>query len=161
MPKISSVRKVQSDPGLKEAGVDHTFMMPDDDEGHPVEPVVIKARSVASNAARLWEVKTFRDQRQYYENDNIPPIAVIDQNEINKLAEAVVVGWNLTRDDGSPEPCTVESIRAVMAQLPDLRRDLTAAIAKHDRYRLKAVAAIAKNSAAPSSLNSVTGASPA
>jgi hypothetical protein len=146
MPRISQVRKAQSDPGLKEAGVEHTFLQPDDDEGNPVPAVVLTLRSAASNKVRLWELKRYREQRQYYENDNIPPIAIIDKNEVDKLAEAYVVAWNFTRDDDSPEPCTVETVRAVMAQMPDLRRDALEAAGKHDRYRLKQVAAIAKNS---------------
>lgn len=153
MPSISQVTQGQSDPGLKETGVVHTFVVPD-----CAEPIELRLRSAASNAARIWENKTFREQRQYYEGDNIPPIEIIDQNEINKLADALCVSWNITNDDGSAAPCTPSLIRQCMKLWPDLRRDAIAATLKHDKYRLKQVAAIAKNSETPSSLGSGTAA---
>lgn len=153
MPSIDQVTQGQSDPGLKESGVVHKFVVPD-----CPDPVELTLRSAASNAARIWENKTFREQRQYYEGDNIPPIEIIDQNEINKLAEALVVAWNITNADGSDAPCTPTLVRRCMKLWPDLRRDAIAATVKHDRYRIKQAAAIVKNSETPSSLHSGTAA---
>jgi hypothetical protein len=110
----------------------------------------------SSNAVRVWEIKRYREQRNYYLNDGVPPISVLDQNECDKLAEVMVTDWNVTADDGSPEPCTVDAVRAAMAALPDVRRDALQEAAKHNRYRKAEVIAIAKNSKAPSSQGSVT-----
>jgi hypothetical protein len=156
MPRISQVKEGQSDAALKEAGVWHEFRVPD-----CPEPVKLKLRSIASNAARLWEIKVYREQRNYYENDGLPPIDVIDQNEINKLAEALVTDWNLTDDADQPLPRTVAMVREVMKDLPDLRTNAISATAKHEKYRLKAVAALEKNSETPSSQDSATAAGPA
>jgi hypothetical protein len=151
MPSISQISKGQSDPALKEAGVWATIMVPD-----VPEPLKLKLRSAASNAVRMWEIKKIREQRNYYLNDNIPPIEVLQQTEIDKLAEVMVVEWNVTNDDGSPAPCDVEAVRAMMTIWPDVRRDAFAEAARHNNYRHAEVTAIAKNSAAPSSQRSAT-----
>jgi hypothetical protein len=96
------------------------------------------------------------EQRNFYLNDNVPPLEVIDQNDVDKLAEVLVLDWNLTLDDGTPAPCTVDAVRAVMAQLPDTRRDAIAEASKHASYRRAAATLIAKNSETPSSLDSAT-----
>lgn len=151
MPSITQISKGQSDPKLKEAGVWATIIIPD-----VVDPLMLKLRSAASNAVRMWEIKRYREQRNYYLNDNLPPIEVIDKNEIDKLAEVMVMEWNVTNDDGSPAPCDVEAVRAMMTIWPDVRRDALADAGKHANYRQAEVAVLAKNSAAPSSQRSAT-----
>jgi hypothetical protein len=151
MPSLAQLKKGQSDPTLKEEGVWANIIVPD-----LPTPLKLKLRSVASNAARMWDIKRFREQRNYYLNDNVPPLEVIDQNDVDKLAEVLVLDWNLTLDDGMPAPCTVDVVRAVMAQLPDTRRDAIAEASKHASYRRAEATLIAKNSETPSSLDSAT-----
>jgi hypothetical protein len=151
MPSISQISKGQSDAKLKEAGVWATIIVPD-----VVDPLKLKLRSAASNAVRMWEIKRYREQRNYYLNDNLPPIEVIDQNEIDKLADVMVMDWNVTDDAGAPSPCDADAVRAMMTIWPDVRRDALAEAAKHANYRHAEVAVIAKNSVRPSSTHSVT-----
>jgi hypothetical protein len=151
MPSLTQLKKGQSDPTLKEEGVWSDLIVPD-----VAAPLKLRLRSVASNAARMWDIARFKKQRNFYLNDNVPPIEVIDQNDVDKLAEVLVLDWNVTNDDGTPTPCTVDAVRAVMAQLPDTRRDALAEAAKHNNYRQAEVLAIAKNSETPSSRDSVT-----
>lgn len=151
MPSIAQLKKGQSDPTLKEGGVWFELVVPD-----VIEPLKLKMRSAASDTVRLWEIRKFREQRNYYLNDNIPPLAVIDQTEADKLAEVVVMEWNVTAEDGTPESCTVEAVRALMLQLSDTRRDALAEIAKHNRFRKTEVIAITKNSERPLSQGSAT-----
>lgn len=151
MPSLQQLKQGQSDAAMKEEGVWAELVVPD-----LAEPLRLLLRSVASNAVRMWEIARFRKQRNYYLNDNLPPIEVIDQNEVDKLAEVVVLDWNITDEDGTKEPCTVASVRAVMAQLPDVRRDALAEAARHTNYRRVEAAALAKNSARPSAPDSGT-----
>lgn len=153
MPKLGQLKQGQMDPALKEGGVWHPITIPDVDE-----PLNIKLRSVSSNKARTWEHVRFRAQRRYYEDDKIPPVAVLDQNECDKLAEALVTEWDLLDDDGQPVPCTEENVRSIMSQLPDVRFDALQKAAKKESYRVAQVAAIAGNSAAPSTPTSATAA---
>lgn len=156
MPTVRSLVKGQSDAGLRESGVWADLVIPGSEE-----PLRLKLRSVSSNKARMWDLARFRKQRSYYLGDGLPPIAVIDQNETDKLAEALVVDWNVTADDGTPLPCTEDQVRAVIAQLSDTRRDAIAEASRHENYRLKQVEALAGNSAGPSTPSSGTGAAPA
>lgn len=153
MPKISALKQGQSDPALKENGVWHNITIPDVDE-----PFRLRLRSSASNAARTWDIKRYREQRNFYVDDKVPPIKVIDQNECDKLADVLLLEWDATDDDGTPVPCTKENILALMAQLPDVRHDAIEASKKKEAYRLAQVAAIVKNSEVPSPQTSVTGA---
>ena len=150
MPSLKQLKEGQSDAGLKEEGVWAEILIPG-----LTDPLRLKLRSVASNAVRMWELARFRKQRNYYLNDNLPPIEVIDQNEVDKLAEVMVTDWNVTGEDG-PEPCTVATVRAAMAQLPDVRRDALAEAARHHNYCRTEVAALAKNSERPSPRDSAT-----
>jgi hypothetical protein len=151
MPSLAQLKKGQSDPTLKEEGVWADLIVPD-----VPAPLKLKLRSATSNAARLWDIARFKKQRNFYLNDNVPPLEVIDQNDVDKLAEVLVMDWNLTNDDGTPAPCTIDAVRGVMGQLPDTRRDAIAETMKHANYRKAAVGAIAKNSETPSSQDSVT-----
>jgi len=153
MITVGSLTRAQSDPGLREAGIWIELIVPGS-----AEPLKLRIRSVSSNKARIWDLARYRKQRAYYVGDNLPPIEVIDQNETDKLAEALVVEWNVSQDDGTELPCTVENVRAVMAQLPDTRRDAMAEAAKHESYRLQQVEGLAGNSAGPSMPISGTGA---
>lgn len=151
MPTLKHLKKGQSDPTLKESGVWFEFFVPD-----VAEPLKLRLRSLVSDKVRMWEHARYRAQRRYYLNDTIPPIEVIDQNEIDKLAEVMVTDWNVVDEEGNPVPCDVESVRAAMAELPDTRREAMNEAAKHGSYRQAEVIAIAKNSALPSSLSSAT-----
>lgn len=151
MPSISAISKGQSDPKLKEAGVWATIIVPDVDE-----PVKLKLRSIASNAVRMWAKKRIREHRNYYLNGNNPPVEIEDQDEVDQLADVMVMDWNVTNDDGSPAPCEPEAVRALMTIWPDVRRDALAEAAKHANYRHTEEVALAKNFAAPSSTHSVT-----
>lgn len=151
MPSISQISKGQSDPKLKEAGVWAIIIIPD-----VVESLKLKLRSSASNAARMWEIRKLREQRNFYLNDNIPPIEVIIQTEIDKLADVLVMDWNVTNEDGSPAPCDPEAVRELMAIWPDVRTDALLESSKHNSYRHAEVTAIGKNSERPSSQHSVT-----
>lgn len=155
MPSIASLKKAQTDPTLRESGVWAEFSIADD-----VEPLRLKLRAASSTKVRAWELKRFRAQRSYYLGDRVPPIEVIDQNEVDKMAEAIVVDWNVT-ENGHPVPCTTEQIRIVMTDLPDTRRAALAECAKVEQYRLAGVEGIAKNSEQPSALSSGTGATAA
>lgn len=151
MPSLKQLKQGQSDPTLKEEGVWVDIIVPD-----VVEPLKLKLRSVASNAVRMWEIRRYRDQRNYYINDNVPPIEVLDQNDTDKLADVMVTDWNMTNDDGSAVPCTSDIVRQAMAQLPEVRRDALNEAAKHNHYRVQAVEAIVKNSVRPSQQDSAT-----
>ena len=153
MITVTSLTKGQSDPGLREAGVWVDLLVPGS-----AEPLKLRLRSVSSNKARMWDLARYRKQRAYYVGDGLPPIEVIDQNETDKLAEVLVVDWNISQEDGTPLPCTVENVRAVMEQLPDTRRDAMAEAAKHESFRLKQVEELAGNSVGPSTPSSGTGA---
>jgi hypothetical protein len=153
MITVKTLTKAQSDPGLREAGVWAEVIV-----AGSVEPLKLRLRSLSSNKARMWDLARFRKQRAYYVGDGLPPIEVIDQNEADKLAEALVLEWNISQDDGTPLPCATETVRAVMLQLPDSRRDAMAEAGKHENYRLKQVEELAGNSAGPSMPSSGAGA---
>jgi hypothetical protein len=153
MITVTKLTKAQSDPALREAGVWVDVIIPGS-----LEPLRLRIRSLSSNRARMWDIARFKKQRAYYAGDSLPPIEVIDQNETDKLAEALVVEWNVSQDDGAPLPCTVENVREVMAQLTDTRRDAMAEAAKHETFRLKQVEELAGNSAGPSMPSSGAGA---
>lgn len=148
---IENIKKAQSDPQLKEDGVWHQIAVP----GFP-STVGFKLRSANSNAARMWDQKRFRDQRHLYLNDNVPPIEVLDRNDADKVAEVLLLDWQIVKEDGDKEPIDVELVRRVMIQLPDVRFDLIEASRRKDAYRAQEVAAIAKNSDAPSLMTSET-----
>jgi hypothetical protein len=150
---IDNAKKAQSDPKLKEEGVVHQIAVPGFENTLP-----FRLRSSSSNVARMWEQKRFREQRHLYLNDSVPPIEVLDKNDADKIAEALLLEWPLVKEDGTPEPLDRDSVRAAMMQLPDLRFDLIQASNRKDAYRLQEVTAIAKNSDAPSPTTSVTAA---
>lgn len=148
---IENLKKGQSDAQLKEEGVWHQIAVP----GFP-STVGFKLRSANSNAARMWDQKRFRDQRHLYINDTMPPIEVLDRNDADKVAEALLIDWEIVMENGEKEPVDAEIVRQVMIQLPDVRFDLIEASKRKDAYRVQEVAAIAKNSAAPSPTTSET-----
>jgi hypothetical protein len=51
MPSLAQLKKGQSDPTLKEEGVWANMIVPD-----VPAPLKLKLRSVASNAARMWDI---------------------------------------------------------------------------------------------------------
>lgn len=151
---VSRLKAGQSDPKLKEEGVWSDFYVPDTDE-----PLKLRMRSLFSNVARTWEIKRAKENRRFYENDNIPPIDVIDRDDIDRLAEVLVVEWNVMEDDGvTPFACTTKNVRELMRELVDTRRQALAEAAKTARYRRAEVAALAKNSETPSPVSSITAA---
>lgn len=152
MPKLSTLTAAQSDTALKNEGVWHDIAIPGADE-----PLRLKMRSTSSAKVRAWDMARVKTQRAYYANDGIPPVAVLDQNEIDRLAEVLVLDWNLT-DDTGPVSCTPKTVREVMAALPDTRREALAAADRLDRYRREQVEAIEGNSSRPSLPTSGTGA---
>jgi hypothetical protein len=156
MPRLAHLTAAQSDPTLREEGVWVELPVAGADE-----PLKLKLRALASTKARAWDLARFRKQRAWYLNDGTPPIAVIDQNEADKLAEVLIVEWNITNDDGTALECTAEKVREVMLALPDTRREALAAAGRQENYRLQTVEALGKNSSRPSKRTSATGAAAA
>lgn len=147
--EIEQLEQTESDPKLKSDGVWIPFVRTAD------LTVNLQLRSAASDEVREWDQKRYRLQRKMYENDNIPPISVLDKNDVDRLAEVQLRDWDIVTKGVRLEP-TPANIRLVMTKLADLRVDAVAESRKHENYRAQEVKALEGNSETPSSLSSGT-----
>lgn len=135
-----------------------------EEQGVPVElrnGATMIVRSENSLAARRWLTKKVKEQRSLIAaNRGLLPPEKNDQNDIDELAEVLIVGWkNVTDRAGNEIPHSVEMARTLMKELPALRRDLLLAARTDETFRREVIEDMAGNSAAPSESSSSSAAS--
>lgn len=117
--------------------------------------IQVKLRSENSESARKWAHKRARSLRSVVmQNDGTFPPAVSDKNDVDILAEQLVVDWaGVTDRAGNPLPCTPANVRKIFTELPSFRREVLTVARMDETFRKAALDAQVGNSA-PSSEDS-------
>jgi hypothetical protein len=102
-------------------GVDSTRV----DEGAIMalpEGASLVVRSQSSHKVRDYAAKQQKKHRHIYASGRTLSAEQIDEDQVDLLANVVVVSWSgIEDDDGKPLPFSKKAVRELMTELPDLR----------------------------------------
>lgn len=151
---MASLKQFKTDATLEEQGSVVTI----------ADGVTVTVRSDSSRKVRQWNNARYRKDRGLYANGNTPGTDYEDKVQVDKCVDVLVIGWNgVKENDDDPEDLafTPENVRRVMTQYPHFRRAVLMGAGEIENFRSAEVAALAKNSPTPSTLDTVAAATPA
>lgn len=139
---MSLYSNFKTDTNLEVAGVDLNY-----GKNSKGKDMLIKVRR-AGGANKAYQkaitnkMRPFQRQIQTGTMDN----GVADQLILDVYAETVVIGWeNIEDENGNELPFSVENVKKVFSDLPDLAADVRSQAQEIAIFRADVVEAIAKN----------------